>query len=90
MPKVRALTDKAKKLWHVPGGFRFNDQGISDWPYDQFTKRRIRDGDIELVDKPQQQGHHAQHAQHAQHADQQQKRVVERKVPAQSPQQQSS
>ena len=54
--KVRALHDKAKKLWHVPMGYRFNDEGISDWPDDQFTKRRIRDGDIEVVEEQKSEG----------------------------------
>lgn len=44
--KVYALHDKAKKLWHVPYGYTFDENGESDWPNDQFTKRRIRDGDI--------------------------------------------
>lgn len=60
MPKVYALTDKAKKLWHVPGGYKFNADGVSDWPYDQFTKRRIRDGDISLEPPQQREGQKAE------------------------------
>src|SRR6266699_1102512 len=40
-------------LRHVPSGLGFseNPEGTA-WPNDAFTWRRIRDGDIEVVEKP--------------------------------------
>jgi len=47
--KVYALKDNVKKfVRHVPTGYKFDVNGVSDWPDDQFTRRRIRDGDISL------------------------------------------
>ena len=47
--KVYALKDNVKKfIRHMPTGYRFDENGVSDWPDDQFTRRRIRDGDISL------------------------------------------
>jgi len=47
--KVYALKDNVKKyIRHVPTGYKFNDDGVADWPDDQFTRRRLRDGDIAL------------------------------------------
>jgi hypothetical protein len=55
--KVRALKDNVREhLVHKPTNFKFNKDGISHWPFDQFTKRRINDGDVELVkDEPAEQ-----------------------------------
>jgi hypothetical protein len=60
MPKVYALHAKARKLWHPNGNFRFDDNGESNWPLDQFTKRRIRDGDISLKPPEKREGEEAQ------------------------------
>jgi len=47
--KVYALKDNVKKfIKHVPTGYKFDANGVSDWPDDQFTRRRLRDGDISL------------------------------------------
>jgi len=47
--KVYATKDNVKKfIRHVPTGYAFNEEGVSDWPDDQFTRRRLRDGDISL------------------------------------------
>jgi hypothetical protein len=47
MAKVYALKEHVKRDMFYPiGRIKFNDDGESDWPLDQFTQRRIRDGDI--------------------------------------------
>jgi hypothetical protein len=49
--KVRARDELiAKHIYHPRGMFRFDDDGIATWPDDQFTARRLRDGDITLVE----------------------------------------
>jgi len=52
--RVRVLPrDEAVRKSHrnVVGHPNFPAQGSIEWPYDQFTKRRLRDGDITL-EKP--------------------------------------
>lgn len=44
--KVYALKDNVQKFIRHAGGTKFNKEGVADWPNDQFTRRRIRDGDI--------------------------------------------
>lgn len=57
MVKVRALKENVKRdIFHIHGGFGFNEEGIADWPDDQFTKRRIRDGDVEYVEVKAEEG----------------------------------
>jgi hypothetical protein len=47
--RVRAKNDViAKHIRHLPTGLKFRD-GVAEWPDDQFTQRRIRDGDVEVV-----------------------------------------
>jgi hypothetical protein len=49
MVKVYALKDNVKRDIKYPTGqIGFDENGESDWPMDQFTQRRIRDGDISL------------------------------------------
>ena len=47
---VRPITDNARKFIRHPSGIGFHDnpEGTA-WPYDKFTMRRLRDGDIEIV-----------------------------------------
>ena len=53
MPKVYALKDSVKRnIFHPVGRFRFDDNGVADWPIDQFTRRRIRDRDVSLEPPP--------------------------------------
>jgi hypothetical protein len=48
--KVYALKENVRKYIHHPkGGYRFDQNGEADWPDDQFTQRRIIDGDISLT-----------------------------------------
>ena len=50
MPKVYALKDNVKKfIFHPSGKIRFDENGVADWPLDQFTQRRIKDGDVSLT-----------------------------------------
>lgn len=46
---VKPLTDIARKLIKHPSGVAFSNPEGTAWPDDQFTQRRIRDGDIEEV-----------------------------------------
>jgi hypothetical protein len=49
IPRVRVVpTSDAKRnaLRNPPGRIGFLDEGSVEWPYDTFTKRRERDGDI--------------------------------------------
>ena len=50
MVRVRALKENVLKLQigHKRGS-KFNRDGVAEWPMDQFTQRRIRDGDVMLV-----------------------------------------
>jgi hypothetical protein len=53
MPKVYALKDNVKKfIKHPAGATQFDENGVAEWPMDQFTQRRIRDGDISLHAPP--------------------------------------
>ena len=49
--KVYAQSENMAKFprfrWH-PRGTLFDSNGMADWPDDQFTRRRIRDGDVSL------------------------------------------
>lgn len=46
---VYALKDHLKKvLKHPEGGYPMNEDGSARWPHDNWTKRRIRDGDLSL------------------------------------------
>jgi hypothetical protein len=53
MPRVYALKDNVKKhIFHPSGRIKFNEAGEADWPLDQFTQRRIKDGDVSLTAPP--------------------------------------
>jgi len=48
--RVYALKEHVKRsIWHPIGHMKFNANGVADWPNDQFTRRRLRDGDISLT-----------------------------------------
>jgi hypothetical protein len=47
--KVYALKENLRKfIYHPLGRIRFDENGVADWPRDQFTIRRWRDGDVSL------------------------------------------
>jgi hypothetical protein len=50
VPRVRVetLRDDFKGL-KFPGRPSFRASGSVEWPYDRFTQKRIRDGDIKVV-----------------------------------------
>jgi hypothetical protein len=48
--RVKATSEKIRKyIFHPIGRRRFNAQGYADWPNDNFTTNRIRDGDVTIV-----------------------------------------
>ena len=51
--RVRPLNDRARQfIRHYPENTGFNDDvNGTPWPNDAFTQRRIRDGDIEVVEE---------------------------------------
>jgi hypothetical protein len=49
MAKVYALKENVRKfIFHPLGRIKFDKDGVADWPMDQFTRARIRDGDVAL------------------------------------------
>jgi len=46
--KSENLLNNPRFRWH-PKGTAFDSNGMADWPDDQFTRRRIRDGDVSLT-----------------------------------------
>ena len=40
-----------RHLKHIPSGVGFRSEGSAEWPDDTFTRRRIRDGDIKIVEE---------------------------------------
>jgi hypothetical protein len=58
IPKVRVLpkNDEFRKfLVHPLGNIGFRETGSVEWPLDQFTLRRIRDGDVTIDESHPQQ-----------------------------------
>lgn len=50
MVKVMPKNDKIRNAMRHPTGLGFRDSGPTDWPDDTFTARRIRDGDVTVVE----------------------------------------
>ena len=50
MPKVLPKDDAMRKLLKHPVGGAFPEEGPVNWPDDQFTTRRLRDGDVTLAE----------------------------------------
>jgi hypothetical protein len=54
--KVYSLKPNVTKaIFHPTGRIRFDANGVADWPDDQFTRRRVRDGDISVRPPEKQQ-----------------------------------
>lgn len=57
--KLWARTADIQKYIKHPSGAGFGPDGIAHWPDDQFTARRIADGDVTTIDpskpKPREQ-----------------------------------
>jgi len=56
--RVRVLpaNDQLRKILKHPASGGFLAEGSTEWPLDQFTKRRLRDGDITLEEAPAVEG----------------------------------
>lgn len=52
-PRVRVVPrdDKIREGIKHPSGVKFPASGAAEWPLDQFTKRRLRDGDITIEER---------------------------------------
>jgi hypothetical protein len=50
--KVQAKNANVARVITHPNGAAFDADGISHWPVDQFTLRRIKDGDVTAVAEP--------------------------------------
>src|SRR4249919_1515878 len=46
-----ANDDMRRVLKHIPSGIKFRSEGSVEWPDDQFTRRRIADGSVKVVQK---------------------------------------
>jgi hypothetical protein len=59
-PRVRVVptNDELRKvLKHPSGGIAFHEGSTSvEWPFDTFTKNRIRDGDVTIEERQQEEG----------------------------------
>jgi hypothetical protein len=53
--RVRVLpaNDQLRKILKHPASGGFQAEGSTEWPLDQFTKRRLRDGDITIEETPE-------------------------------------
>lgn len=53
--RVRVIPrdDELRKVLKHPASGGFRPEGSIEWPFDQFTKRRIRDGDVTIEEQPQ-------------------------------------
>jgi hypothetical protein len=48
--RVEPANDTMRRLLKHPHGGGFRSSGSIEWPDDTFTRRRLRDGDIKLVE----------------------------------------
>jgi hypothetical protein len=53
LPKNEAIR---KGIKHWPSKVGFPKEGSAEWPFDTFTKRRIRDGDVTIEESEARQG----------------------------------
>jgi hypothetical protein len=51
--KVTPKDDTMRRLLRHPRAGGFRKDGSAEWPDDRFTRRRIRDGDVIVVDNEQ-------------------------------------
>ena len=50
--RVEPRDDDMRRLLKHPSGIRFRPEGSVEWPDDQFTQRRIRDGSVKVAESP--------------------------------------
>jgi hypothetical protein len=52
VPRVRVVPTREELRWlKHPNGMRFRSEGSVEWPMDSWTHRRLRDGDIKIVEQ---------------------------------------
>jgi hypothetical protein len=56
--------DDMRRLLKHPTAGGFRQEGSIEWPYDNFTKKRIRDGTVKLVENRKSEGHSSHHRRH--------------------------
>lgn len=49
---------------HLPSGRGFRETGPALWPYDQFTKRRLKEGAVTLAKEEHKEDHKENHSAH--------------------------
>jgi hypothetical protein len=58
--RVRAKNEVIAKFIVHPRGGRFDKDGVATWPSDSFTHRRVKDGDVTIVEQMKEvKPHHA-------------------------------
>jgi hypothetical protein len=67
--KVQAKNETIAKFIKHPYGTKFNKDGIASWPDDAFTFRRVRDGDVTIVETKKEAPKHtaSSHTTHSTH-----------------------
>lgn len=58
--RVFPRDDVLRKLLKHPSSGGFRSTGSIEWPFDQFTKRRLRDGDVTIEQQAEPQGAESQ------------------------------
>jgi hypothetical protein len=52
MVRVVPKNDAIRKyIKHLPSGIAFPESGAAEWPLDNFTRRRLRDGDVTIEEQ---------------------------------------
>ena len=49
--RVTPANDDLRRIMRHPNGMKFPPQGSVEWPMDQFTRRRIKDGSVTVEEK---------------------------------------
>ena len=62
--RVTPASDELRKvLMHPKGNVKFPEKGSVEWPLDQFTRRRIKEGSVTREDDKARRSRHEQAAQ---------------------------
>jgi hypothetical protein len=70
VPRVRVEPTRPdlRAILKHPSGMRFRPEGSVEWPLDRFTQRRLRDGDIKIVEaEPETHATHGRGPTHTTH-----------------------
>lgn len=49
--RVEPKNEDIRRILKHPSGIRFRSEGSVEWPDDIYTRRRLRDGDIKIVEQ---------------------------------------